>query len=111
MYFKKFLTALFVLFPLTKIWAPERIDSLESQIALLSKRNELYDNFYGSLEGLHGMYEYHLTWFSVILTVLAGFSIVFQFVATTRENNALRDLKNTFIESSHSQQSNNKGIK
>lgn len=84
-----------------------QINTLETQVTLLSEKNVLNDNFFGSLEGLHSTYAYHLTWFSVILTVLAGFSIVFQFVATKRENDALKDLKNTFIESTHSQQGNN----
>lgn len=84
-----------------------RLQSLENQVKLLAEKNDMYDRFYGSLEGLHSMYQYHLTWFSVILTILAGFSIVFQFVATKRENDALRDLKNNFIESSQSQQGNN----
>jgi tetratricopeptide (TPR) repeat protein len=115
MYLKASFTISFFLLTLTKLfaWDPPidstkvQIDSLNRKLELLSKRNELFDNFYSSLEGLHAMYGYHLTWFSVILTVLAGFSIVFQFVATKRENDALRDLKNTFIESSHSQQGNN----
>ena len=83
---------------------------LKDRLEKIEFKGQVYDKFFDKLEGMTSSFSTHLTFLSVFLAIISSVMLIFQILASRRDNKVMEEMRESYLRSMSAQDSNNEKL-